>query len=112
MRLQPPRAIPIGVHRCRQQPAPAHQAHAAQVVERLAAEGFRVDIVDANDQLGKRIRTAKLEKLPYVLVVGDDDVAAGTLGVNPRGGEVERGVALDEFIGRLHAEIDTQLAVA
>ncbi len=34
---------------------------------RLAAEGFRVDIVDANDQLGKRIRTAKLEKLPYVL---------------------------------------------
>ena len=67
--------------------------------------GFRVDIVDANDQLGKRIRTAKLEKLPYVLVVGDDDVAAGTLGVNPRGGEVERGVPLDEFIGRLHAEI-------
>ena len=44
--------------------AEAHQAHAAQVVERLAAEGFRVDIVDANDQLGKRIRTAKLEKLP------------------------------------------------
>ena len=44
--------------------AEAHQAHAAQVVEKLAAEGFRVDIVDANDQLGKRIRTAKLEKLP------------------------------------------------
>ena len=76
-----------------------------------AAEGFRVDVVDANDQLGKRIRTAKLEKLPYVLVVGDDDVAAGTLGVNPRGGEVERGVALDEFVSRLHAEVDAQLAV-
>jgi threonyl-tRNA synthetase len=91
--------------------AEAHQAHAAQVVERLAAEGFRVDIVDANDQLGKRIRSAKLEKLPYVLVVGDDDVAAGTLGVNPRGGEVERGVQLDEFISRLHAEVETQLAV-
>jgi threonyl-tRNA synthetase len=91
--------------------AEAHQAHAAEVVERLAAEGFRVDIVDANDQLGKRIRTAKLEKLPYVLVVGDDDVAAGTLGVNPRGGEVERGVPLDDFIGRLHAEVAAQLAV-
>ena len=91
--------------------AEAHQAHAAQVVERLAAEGFRVDIVDANDQLGKRIRSAKLEKLPYVLVVGDDDVAAGTLGVNPRGGDVERGVALEEFIRRLHAEVDAQLAV-
>ncbi|MEP7046455.1 MAG: threonine--tRNA ligase [Ilumatobacteraceae bacterium] len=92
--------------------AEAHQAHAAQVVERLAAEGFRVDIVDANDQLGKRIRTAKLEKLPYVLVVGDDDVAAGTLGVNPRGGEVERGVPLDDFIERMHAEVAAQLAVA
>ena len=91
--------------------AEAHQAHAAQVVERLAAEGFRVDIVDANDQLGKRIRSAKLEKIPYVLVVGDDDVAAGTLGVNPRGGEVERGVQLDEFISRLHAEVEAQLAV-
>ena len=91
--------------------AEAHQAHAAQVVERLAAEGFRVDIVDANDQLGKRIRSAKLEKLPYVLVVGDDDVAAGTLGVNPRGGDVERGVALEEFIRRLHAEVEAQLAV-
>jgi threonyl-tRNA synthetase len=91
--------------------AEAHQAHAAQVLERLAAEGFRVDLVDANDQLGKRIRSAKLEKLPYVLVVGDDDVAAGTLGVNPRGGEVERGVQLEEFIRRLHAEVDAQLAV-
>ena len=39
-----------------------------------------------------------------MLVVGDDDVAAGTLGVNPRGGEVERGVALDEFIDRLRRE--------
>ena len=91
--------------------AEAHQAHAAEVVERLAAEGFRVDIVDANDQLGKRIRSAKLEKLPYVLVVGDDDVAAGTLGVNPRGGDVERGVQLEEFIRRLHAEVEAQLAV-
>ncbi len=91
--------------------AEAHQAHAAEVVERLVAEGFRADIVDANDQLGKRIRSAKLDKLPYVLVVGDDDVAAGTLGVNPRGGEVERGVQLDEFISRLHAEVDAQLAV-
>ncbi len=92
--------------------AEAHQAYAAEVVDRLSTEGFRVDIVDANDQLGKRIRTAKLEKIPYVLVVGDDDVAAGTLGVNPRGGEVERGVAVNEFVRRLHAEVAAQLAVA
>ncbi|MBI4935083.1 MAG: threonine--tRNA ligase [Actinobacteria bacterium] len=92
--------------------ADAHQGYAEQVVTRLAAAGFRADLVGADDQLGKRIRTAKLEKLPYVLVVGDDDVAAGTLGVNPRGGDVERGVALEDFVGRMQAEIDQQLAVS
>jgi threonyl-tRNA synthetase len=91
--------------------AEAHQGYAQQVLDRLQAEGFRADIIEANDQLGKRIRAAKLEKLPFVLVVGDDDVAAGTLGVNPRGGDVERGVGLDEFVRRLHAEVDAQLAI-
>ena len=51
-----------------------------------------------------------MEKIPYVLVVGDYDVAGSTLGVNPRGGEVERGVPLEVFIAALHAEITEQLA--
>ena len=91
--------------------AEAHEAYAAQVVARLKSEGFRADSIDANDQLGKRIRAAKLDKIPYVLVVGDDDVAGTTLGVNPRGGEVERGVGLDVFVGRLREEIAGQVAV-
>ena len=82
-----------------------HQEYASRVADRLRAEGFRADVVEADEPLGGRIRWAKLEKLPYVLVVGDDDVAAGTLGVNPRGGDVERGVAVDAFIHRLHAEV-------
>jgi threonyl-tRNA synthetase len=90
--------------------AEGHEVYARAVVERLRAEGFRADSIDAGDQLGKRIRAAKLDKIPYVLVVGDDDVAATSLGVNPRGGEVERGVGLDEFVQRLHAEIDAQMA--
>ena len=55
-------------------------------------------MVEADEPLGARIRKAKLEKMPYVLVVGDDDVGAGTVGVNPRGGEVERGVPVDDFV--------------
>jgi threonyl-tRNA synthetase len=85
--------------------ATAHEGYAAEVVAWLRGEGFRVDSVDATDGLGRRIRAAKLEKLPYVLVVGDDDVAAGTLGVNQRGGDVERGVHTDEFLDRLRAEV-------
>ncbi len=84
--------------------AEAHAHYARSVVDRLAGEGFRVELDEANDPLGKRIRRAKTQKLPYVLVVGDDDVAAGTVGVNARGADVERGVDLDAFVERLQTE--------
>jgi threonyl-tRNA synthetase len=61
--------------------------------------------VEADEPLGARIRKAKLEKIPHVVVVGDDDVAAGTVGDNPRGGEVERGVPVDAFVDRVVGEI-------
>ena len=92
--------------------AAGHEAYAEAVVARLRAEGMRADLVDSADQLGKRIRAAKLDKIPYVLVVGDTDVAASTLGVNPRGGDVERDVPLDTFVERIHAEVAEQLASA
>jgi threonyl-tRNA synthetase len=85
-----------------------HDAYARRIVDRLHAGGYRVDMVEASDQLGKRIRAAKLEKIPYVLVVGDDDVHAGTVGVNPRGGDVERGVPVDDFVARLAGDVALQ----
>ncbi len=81
-----------------------HNGYADSVAAQLVEAGYRVETSEANDPLGKRIRRAKTQKIPYVLVVGDDDVAAGTVGVNPRGGEVERNVPVDEFIDRLAAE--------
>src|SRR4051812_44579958 len=92
--------------------ASAHEEYAAVVADRIHAAGGRVDVVHADDQLGKRIRASKLEKIPYILVVGDDDVAADTVGVNPRGGEVERGVGLDEFIARFIGEVASTSAAA
>ena len=83
----------------------AHEEYAEKVADRIRSAGGRVDLVGAVDPLGKRIRAAKLEKLPYVLVVGDDDVAAGTVGVNPRGGEVERGVEVETFVARFADEV-------
>jgi threonyl-tRNA synthetase len=60
----------------------------------------------ADEPLGARVRHAKLEKVPYVVVVGDDDVAGVTVGVNARGTErPERGVAVSQFIERLQAEV-------
>jgi threonyl-tRNA synthetase len=76
------------------------------VAETLALDGVRVSVGEASEPLGARIRRAKLEKIPYVLVVGDDDVEKGTLGVNARGSnDPERGVIVAEFRGRLTEEI-------
>jgi threonyl-tRNA synthetase len=83
----------------------AHEEYADAVRQRLVAAGLRVDVMHATDGLGKRIRSSKMEKIPYILVVGDEDVAATTVGVNPRGGEVERGVDLSEFVQRLADEV-------
>jgi threonyl-tRNA synthetase len=83
----------------------AHDSYAQQVVAQLKAAGLRVDIDHADEQLGKRIRNAKTSKVPYVLVVGDDDVANGSVGVNPRGGEVERDVKVTEFLARIAHEV-------
>jgi threonyl-tRNA synthetase len=91
--------------------ATAHEEYAHAKAAELRSAGFRVDVVEANDQLGKRIRAAKMEKLPYVLVVGDDDVAENSFGVNPRGGEVERGVSVDDFVKRLSEEVADGTAV-
>ena len=83
-----------------------HQAYVDAVRDRLRAEGFRADSEDASDKLGARIRKAKLEKVPFVLVVGDDDVEAGTVGVNARGSDQpDRGVPVDGFLERLKSDV-------
>jgi threonyl-tRNA synthetase len=84
-----------------------HEEHAQRLAGRLRGEGFRVEVTDADEPLGARIRKAKLEKVPHVVVVGDDDVANDTVGDNPRGGQVERGVPVATFVERLRTAIDT-----
>jgi len=82
-----------------------HAAYANEVRARLAAADVRVEADDANEPLGARIRRAKLEKIPYILVVGDMDVDAGTVGVNGRGSDApERGVSVDSFVERMRVE--------
>ena len=83
-----------------------HHGYAEHVADALRAEGIRVDVDPATEPLNPRIRRAKMLKIPYVLVVGDEDVAGGTVGVNRRGSErPERGVALAEFTRALLAEV-------
>ncbi len=86
--------------------AEAHHAYADDVASRLMAGGLRVSVAGATEPLGKRVRNGKVEKIPYILVVGDDDVANDTVGVNKRGdAKPERDVAVGDFIQRLAAEV-------
>ena len=90
--------------------AEVHADHAHDVAARLRSSGFRVDVVGAVEQLGKRVRNGKIEKLPYILVVGDDDVANDTVGVNKRGHDTpERDVTVDDFIARLGDDVENKV---
>jgi threonyl-tRNA synthetase len=83
-----------------------HDDYAYEVAALLRERGLRTHVEDATEPLGSRIRKAKLEKIPYVVVVGDEDVAAGTLGINARGtNDPERGVRVGEFASRLVDEV-------
>ena len=81
-----------------------HAGYAAEVADELRAAGLRVEVMASDEPLGRRVRAAKLQKVPYVLVVGASDVAAGTVGVNPRGAETQRDVPLGELTARILAE--------
>jgi threonyl-tRNA synthetase len=91
--------------------ADRHEDYAAEVVASLKADGRRVEVLSAHaDTLGARIRNAKMQKVPYILVVGDDDVEHRTVGVNERGSDApERGVSLDDFLVRVAADVTSHV---
>ena len=83
-----------------------HDDYAHEVAAALGEDGLRVSVDAADEPLGARIRRAKMEKIPYILVVGDDDVSARTVGVNARGAnDPERGVGIEELRRRLRDEV-------
>ena len=83
-----------------------HEDYAYEVDASLRASSVRSSVDEASEPLGGRIRRAKLEKIPYILVVGDADVSARSVGVNRRGSSPERDVALESFVGSLLEEIE------
>ena len=89
--------------------AAAHAGYAAEVAGALSSRGFRTEVSPAEEPLGKRVRNAKVAKVPYVLVVGDDDTANDTVGVNARGTKKpDRDVPLEAFAARLAAEVEAR----
>jgi threonyl-tRNA synthetase len=82
-----------------------HKEYAANVSESLRAGGWRAELDGRNEKLGYKIREAQLAKIPYAVVIGEKEVAAGTVSPRRRGGENLPPIALDAFIERLRAEV-------
>ncbi|MFA6048514.1 MAG: threonine--tRNA ligase [Candidatus Micrarchaeia archaeon] len=84
--------------------ADAFNEHAKKIGERLLSEGFRVKTDLRVEAVEGKIRDAQLQKIPYMLVIGKREAESGSVSVRKRSGEVTQGVALDEFVKKLHAE--------
>jgi len=80
--------------------ADRHGDHAWTIAESLEAAGLRVHVDDSKQTVGKKIREGQLQKVPYVLVLGDKEIEAGTVSVRDREGTEVHGVKLADFVAR------------
>ena len=83
-------------------------AYATELAAQLDQLGFRVETDVRNEKIGKKIREATLEKIPYMLVVGDRDVENRTVSVRTRGGEDLGAMSLEDFATKLREEVDSK----
>ena len=82
--------------------------YADQIAKQLDAAGFRVEVDSRNEKIGKKIREATLEKIPYMLVVGDRDMENQTVSVRLRTGEDLGAMSVADFAARLKQDVDTK----
>lgn len=85
-----------------------HNAYAKEVVTALKSANIRTDSDDANESLGKKIRNAKTEKIPYLLVVGDAEVEAKTVSIDSRDAGKLDAMSCTDFVTRVGEEIRTR----
>ncbi len=82
--------------------------YAAQVAAKLDAQGFRAEVDSRNEKIGKKIREAQLEKIPYMLVVGDRDMEAGTVSPRHRADGDLGAMSFDDFAALLRDVVDSK----
>ncbi len=88
-----------------------HDSYCLKVAEKLGSASIRADYVLAREPLSARIRQAKLEKIPYILVVGNEDTLNNTVGVNLRGGKDPiRDFDVDTLIDKIKYDISSHLS--
>ncbi len=85
-----------------------HNAYAEQVAEKFTAAGLRVEVDNRNEKVGYRIREAQLQKVPYMLVIGEKEIEAGGVAVRSRRDGDKGVLPVDEFLKLALEEIETK----
>ena len=88
-----------------------HNDYLVDVAARLRARGLRVEVDTADDRMQKKIRNAQRAKVPYMLIAGDDDVAAGAVSFRYRDGTQKNGVLIEDAIEEIAAAVDARVQV-
>ena len=89
----------------------AHIPYLAEVAARLRARGIRVEVDDSSDRMQKKIRNAQKQKVPFMLLAGDDDVAAGAVSFRYRSGAQKNGVPVAEAVEEIAAAVASRAQV-
>jgi threonyl-tRNA synthetase len=89
----------------------AHVPYLAEVAARLAERRIRVEVDDSDDRMQKKIRTAQRQKIPFMLLAGDEDVAANAVSFRYRSGAQKNGVPIAEAIEEIVAAVQSRAQV-
>ena len=90
----------------------SHVDYLDQVAASLRAEGVRVEVDSSDDRMQKKIRNAQKLKIPYMLIAGDEDVAAGAVSFRYRDGTQRNGIPVSEAIAEIVEAVRTRLQIA
>ncbi len=88
-----------------------HVPYLRDVAERLRARGVRVDVDTSDDRMQKKIRTAQKQKVPFMLLAGDADVAAGAVSFRYRNGEQRNGIPVTDAIDEIVTAVENRVQV-
>ena len=91
--------------------AERHADYLYELAAKLKAKGIRVEVDSSDERMQKKIRNAQTQKVPFMLIAGDDDIEAGAVSFRYRSGDQDNGVPIDEAITRIAEAIETRAQV-
>ena len=91
--------------------ADVHADYLHEVAARMRAQGLRVEVDDSDDRMQKKIRNAQLQKVPFMMIAGSDDIEAGAVSFRYRDGRQDNGVPVDEAIARVAQAVADRVQV-